>query len=175
MLSVTAAAQTKPDPVIKAAREHYRHGTQLYDLGKYVDAAKEYEQAFQLSDKAAFLYNIGQAYRLGGMPKEALAAYRGFVRREAASSLRAQAEDYIAEMERAVAERAAAERRAEAAAVNPVLTTTSPLPPPQKPVWKRPWFWGAIAASAVVVVGVGVGVGVGLQSHSPQPNYVVTF
>jgi tetratricopeptide (TPR) repeat protein len=46
-------------------------------------------------------------------------------------------------------------------------------PAPEKPVWKKGWFWGVVVG-AVVVVGVGVGLGVGLgtggEPKDPSPT-----
>lgn len=50
---------------LAAARQHYERGTTLYDLGKYIDAAHEYEAAFDAHSDPALLFKIGQAYRLG--------------------------------------------------------------------------------------------------------------
>jgi tetratricopeptide (TPR) repeat protein len=64
------------------AREHFRRGKKAYDLGHYNEAAREYEQAYEAKESPALLYNLGQAYRLGGQPEKALAAYRAFLRNQ---------------------------------------------------------------------------------------------
>src|SRR6476646_6636314 len=63
------------------AKTHWEEGTKLYDLGRYKEAAHEYEEAFRLKPDPAFLFNIGQAYRQAGDDEAALRAYRGFLRR----------------------------------------------------------------------------------------------
>jgi hypothetical protein len=37
----------------------------------------------------------------------------------------------------------------------------APPPPPEKPVWKRAWFWGVVGASVVVLAGVATGAALG--------------
>jgi tetratricopeptide (TPR) repeat protein len=69
------------DDATQRAREHYQRGTKLYDLQRYVEAAHEYEQAYELKDEPALLFNIGQAYRLGGDVQRAIGAYRSYLRR----------------------------------------------------------------------------------------------
>lgn len=172
-----ALAQTS-DPVAEA-KEDFRKGVQLYDLGKYLDAVVEFEAAFRKSDRPGFLLNIGQAYRLGGKPREALAAYQGYLRRLPNAPQRAEAERYIAELgkrvaeddarlaaqqaavEKAAAEKAAAERAAaEKAARN--STSNELVIAPSPPVKKKSRAWIAGVVAGVVVVGLGVGLGVGL-------------
>jgi tetratricopeptide (TPR) repeat protein len=80
ILSLLAPLVARADESSLLAKEHYRRGTKLYDLGHYVEAAAEYEQAYQAKDSPALLYNLGQAYRLGGQPEKALAAYRSYLR-----------------------------------------------------------------------------------------------
>ncbi len=67
-----------------------------------------------------------------------------------------------------------------AAETPPASTTTTTnvnlvatAPPPEKPVYKRGWFWGVVAGAAVVVVvGVAVGVSVGSgAAKDPSPGF----
>jgi tetratricopeptide (TPR) repeat protein len=77
LLSAEAAsAQTPSDD----AREHYRKGTAAYNLGKYQDAAREYELAYEATLDPAFLFNLAQAYRLAGEQRKAGLAYRSYLR-----------------------------------------------------------------------------------------------
>src|SRR5262249_54432332 len=80
LLLVLFSGVAKADQVSEA-RDHYERGTTLYDLGKYIDAAHEYEAAFNLKSDAALLFNLGQAYRLGGDIASAVRAYRAYLRR----------------------------------------------------------------------------------------------
>jgi len=53
----------------------------------------------------------------------------------------------------------------------PELTTSAPPAPAKRPIWKRGWFWGTLAAAAVVAAGVGVGTWLAVQPHGPaKPN-----
>jgi tetratricopeptide (TPR) repeat protein len=45
------------------ARSHFRLGKELYDQGKFADAAKEFEVAYGLSGRSSLLYNVYLAYR----------------------------------------------------------------------------------------------------------------
>jgi len=63
-----------------AAGEHFQKGTIHFDLGRFREAAKEYEEAYTLKSDPALLFNIGQAYRLAHENEKALHAYRSYLR-----------------------------------------------------------------------------------------------
>src|SRR5438270_6499207 len=70
------------------ALEHFKRGNSEFDLGHYKVAAREFESAYkaQQSYKSpadhTLLFNIGQAYRLGGDYPAALRTYKVFLERE---------------------------------------------------------------------------------------------
>src|SRR5262245_49390539 len=81
LLGLTAVvARADETTELSSAREHYRMAAKLYDLGRYLEAAKEYEAAYLAKEDTAFLFNMAQAYRLGGDYANALRAYRAFRR-----------------------------------------------------------------------------------------------
>ena len=108
MCTTLALATAEPAPGAgrddKArAREHTRQATIAYNIGKYEEAAGEYEAAYRLVQDPALLYNIGQSYRLAGKPDKALAAYKGYLRTSRLDDPnRAAVEGRVAELERAV-------------------------------------------------------------------------
>jgi len=61
------------------ARAHYDHAVSLYALGKYDEAAQEYEQAFALKADSALLYNAAQAHRRAGNKARALTLYENYL------------------------------------------------------------------------------------------------
>src|SRR5688572_933894 len=44
------------------ARAHFRTAQQYYQRDRFIDAAREFEEAYRLSRKAEILYNIGKSY-----------------------------------------------------------------------------------------------------------------
>src|SRR5579859_3601564 len=119
-------AEAQPDKTIAEAKQHFRTGNQLYDTGRYGEAAAEYEIAFRLTDRAEFLFNMGQAYRLAGNAKAAKAAYQGYLRRVPDAPQRHEIEQYFVTLNEAI--------RGEAAKPVAPPTTSSPAsPPPQAP------------------------------------------
>jgi tetratricopeptide (TPR) repeat protein len=176
VVASTARAENKPSAQSADARAHYEKATTAYALGRYADAAGEFEQAFALKPDPALLYNAAQAYRLAGRRDRALELYRNYLRvfgrrAEHASDV----EWHIAELEKLVT------ATPPPPSVEPASLTAAPpaptaataqsfVPPPPapalvsapasaaaagpRPVYERWWFWagaGAIVVGAVVV------------------------
>lgn len=168
-LLITLSASAAPqDADLAKAKEHFRRGTQLYDLGQYLEAAIEYQAAFKLSDRVGFLFNIAQAYRLGGKPQDALSAYRGFLRREPSSPQSVEAQTYVVELTKLLDQQAADRKSQESQ--NMMLTRQGD----PHAARKRVWLWPVVGGTAgVVVLGLGLGLGLGLsQKHEPSLGLV---
>ncbi|RLB50682.1 MAG: hypothetical protein DRJ42_18375 [Deltaproteobacteria bacterium] len=60
----------------QAAREFFTSGSNLYSLGRYHDAALQFQQAYDLSERPALLYNIYLAHRDASEHAEAAVALR---------------------------------------------------------------------------------------------------
>ena len=99
---MAASAQPVLADVRNDARTHYERGTSLFDLGKYHDAAVEYEKAYELKNDPALLFNIGQAYRLANDHLEALTAYRSYLRRSPDAPNRVEVQSHIEELQQIV-------------------------------------------------------------------------
>lgn len=106
-----------------AAREHYDRGTKFYDIGRYDDAIREFEAAYQAKADPAFIFNLAQAHRLAGHNQEALRLYRTYLRYVPDPPNREDIETKIAALEKA-----SADRPASVTTPPPASTTT---PPPQ--------------------------------------------
>jgi tetratricopeptide (TPR) repeat protein len=100
MLAGSAAAQDAA-----SAREHYQKGTTFYDLGRYDDAIKEFEAAYQIKNDPALLYNLAQSHRLAGNAEQALHFYRTYLRRVPNAKNRTEIEGRIAALEQLVAQK----------------------------------------------------------------------
>jgi tetratricopeptide (TPR) repeat protein len=107
-----------------AARDHWERGTKFYDLGKYDDAIREFEAAYQAKGDPAFLYNLAQSHRLAGHPSDSLRFYRTYLRYVPKAANRGDIEDRIKELEKTVAEHPAGE------SVTAPPTGVTPTAPP---------------------------------------------
>jgi tetratricopeptide (TPR) repeat protein len=178
-------------------KELYERATAAFALQNYEEAAALYEKAFGLRPDPALLYNAAQAHRMGGNKVRALKLYQSYLKLYPDHvANRVEVEKHIVHLKAAIASDEASASApptvprpvspdprslepttpepapAPPIAVAPVTVAAAPAPA-DKPVWKKPWFWGVVAG-AVVVVGVGVGLGVGLGTasspHDPSPT-----
>src|SRR4051794_29733188 len=62
------------------ARMHYERATSAFALGKFADAASEYEKAFELKSDRALLFNAAQSHRQAGDKQRALLLYQNYLR-----------------------------------------------------------------------------------------------
>jgi tetratricopeptide (TPR) repeat protein len=83
------------------AKEHYRKGMRLYDLGRFDEAIHEFESAYQFQEDPFYIYNLAQAYRRAGNPGKALEFYRTYLRKAPDAADRAEVEQRIAALEAA--------------------------------------------------------------------------
>jgi tetratricopeptide (TPR) repeat protein len=113
------------------AKEHYEIATRFYDVGKYGEAVKEYEEAYMLTGDAALLFNIGQAYRLWDRPEDALRVYKNYLRQRPDAVNRVDVEKKISDLEKVIDERRRGGAAQPAEAVSPAPTApTARVPPP---------------------------------------------
>lgn len=114
-----------------AAREHYQKGTSYYDLGRYADAIKEFEAAYEIKNDPALLYNLAQSNRLAGNSEQALHFYRTYLRYVPKAANRAEIEDRIKQLDQLVSQKGSAQTAPPPITTTPPLTTTPP--PPETP------------------------------------------
>lgn len=170
---------------IEAAKLHNKNGARLYDLGRYQEAAKEYELAFEAKDLPEFLFNAAQAYRFAKDYLSAIRFYRSYLRRQPDAANRSEVETRVAELEAMIEQQKRAsiesaqskESGQRTSAVTsspaPIIATTASTDQ-RKPLYKRGWFWGTIAGAAVVIA-VGIGLGVGLSEGTTYPTANTTL
>ncbi len=113
-----------------AAREHAQKGKAFMDLGKYNEAAAEYEAAYAEKQDPTLLLNLAQAYRMAGNGNKAVFFYRKYLQHVPKSPYRADIEDKIATLEKGGATGSVAPPPA---GENPI----TPPPPPTVPPASR--------------------------------------
>jgi tetratricopeptide (TPR) repeat protein len=122
------------------AREHAQKGKAFMDLGKYTEAATEYEAAYAAKPDPALLLNLAQAYRLAGNTDKALFFYRKYLQHVPKSPYRADIEEKIAALEK----QGKTEARTGGTAPAPVAEQPQPqvqtagAPPPVSPGYLPP-------------------------------------
>jgi tetratricopeptide (TPR) repeat protein len=155
----------------RAARAHFQRAEKAFNLGKFDDALRAYEAAYEAKALPAFLFNIAQCHRNLGNAERAVFFYERFLALEPAAPNRATVEELIAEQRRKLEPPKPAEpapapsppapsappaERVEPGAPAPPPPASFAAPPPgdrgedaaARPVYTRWWFWGAAAAVA---------------------------
>jgi len=153
----------------KEAKQHYERGTTAFALGKFAEAAHEYELAYELKADAALLYNAAQANRIAGNKSRALLLYENYLRIHGASVENPEeAARHIAHLKRAIDETAKPQAEAQPQEPSLEVTVLSPRPQSKRPLVKRPWFW-VVLSSVVVVAATAAALGAhfGTQERDP--------
>lgn len=89
------AAETSSDTKDQEARELFEQGRAAYEDGEYRDAWAYFRQAFLLSKRPELLYNVGQAADRLRMDREAVDAFKLYVKRRPDADNRREVENRI--------------------------------------------------------------------------------
>lgn len=173
------AAPKKEDPIVKA-KEHFEKSQEHYDLGEYSLAIDQLKEAYRLYPNAIFLHNIGVCYQKNKEYEKAIENFETYLEKDPKSKIRAQVEAEIRESKKALAEeeekkRKAAEEEAERqrklalmAQANPSASQPTKTGPEKPPIYKKPWFWGAVGGAALV--GTGAAIGISIAASIPNTD-----
>lgn len=148
----------------------------LYAEKNYNGALDQFTAAYQLDPEPWLLINIGRCHYLADRPKEALGFYNKALQAKLSRSEREEVMASVAkatiklqeQQERAVNE----QRKAEQARLTAIASASLiPSNPPEKPIYKKAWFWGVIGGGlSLLTIGLGVGLGVGLRPSTVKQN-----
>ncbi len=165
--AVPAPAQTLPSRDSEAAaRQHFERGSKLYEQGRFLEAAREFEAGYEADARPLFLLNIGHSYRRAQDLRRAKAAYEKLLRTDPTTPQRPMVEDLIRTIDDAltVQELPLQPSRPPQPAPPPLPQPVSsaapdlvsapvPEPAPASSNWLRnPWVWGVMAG--VVTAGI---------------------
>lgn len=78
LLAVPVGTRAQEDPEARA-RAHFQVGRAYYNDGKFDEAAREFEQAYELTGAVPLLYNIYIAHRDAQRPRQARDALKRFL------------------------------------------------------------------------------------------------
>ncbi len=176
-LALTAGgAWARPPTAKERAKTLFKAGKAAYAKQDYKEAAAKFTAAYELDPQPASLLNIAQSYRSADDYEMAARYYQKYLEAAPTSPLKAQVEELLREarskLEKKPTPKPDLRPTEPTPATTPALATPQPqpeTPPPSesRPIYKRWWFWTAIAA---VVVGTSVGVGV--YAGTKEPDYV---
>lgn len=156
LLVSRVAAADAPD-----AERLYNEGQTAYDDQRYDDAVTAWQKSYQLSKLPALVYNLAQAYRLGGHCEKAVDAYTRFIALDPQSPQRADAEGRLKEIQPCPA--------AKPQPTPPAPHPQTPPPPPPPPAADNPGHGKRLAGLVLLGAGIVVGAGgpyFGLQARA---------
>ena len=156
VLAVTAMLAAAPrahaeDAATKIAKKHFYEGEKLFALGRFADALKEYEAAFDAKPLPAFLFNIGQCHRNLHDYDAAIFSYRKYLTLEPNAPNKAEVEDLIRELEDAQARERAEQDQRDTDAARAAVHAQSE----SHPIYTRWWLWtgvGVVAAGTTALL-----------------------
>jgi len=167
-------------------------GTKAFELGRYDEAIREYEEAYRWKDDPVLLYNLGQAHRLAGHHAEALRLYKTFIAKVPKATNRAELVVKIASLERLIEE----QRKAQNLPPDNPVAMGKPEPEPKaepkptepppatvttthtdEPIPAHPGRTKKIVGLVLGVVGIGLiggGIGEGFAAKSASDSVTAT-
>jgi tetratricopeptide (TPR) repeat protein len=181
----TAQAQAPNKKAVDRSRQLVREGNALFHGGRFDEALKKYELAYELNPGPKTVFNMAQVNRQLKNHERAAFFYDSYLNlrpdapnRAAVEAIIADEKTKLAEQRKAEAlakEKAAAAAAAAAAALRPappptVVGMAPPPPPPSRPWFKRWYVWAAVGAA----VAGGVAAGVALGAPSGRSNYTAS-
>jgi hypothetical protein len=92
-----AAVDTAID--LAAAKAAFQDGLRAFNLGLWEDAIAGFQKSYRLSGDAALLFNVAQAQRQAGHPKQAIIAYKAYLRENPETPHRGLVEAKIRDLE----------------------------------------------------------------------------
>jgi tetratricopeptide (TPR) repeat protein len=169
------------------AKDAYLEGQRLYELGEFQKALDSFKRAYLNYDDPAFLFNLGQCYRMLGDKPEAVRSYKQYLRKVPNGGNSAEIEKIVHDLETAIEQDRTSRTRppegvrppngepgtsapatGETSAPAATGVAASASPRAEKPVYKKWWLWTIVGG--VVVAGVAVGLGVGLSGNKAPNN-----
>jgi hypothetical protein len=112
------------------AKALYEKGLSAYNLGKFTQAIDAFTKAYELSQAPGLLFNIAQSHRLNKDYEKASFFYSTYLRLKPDAANRADVEQRIQEMDKALEEQRKIESRPPTGTMNPEEPTTTPPKPP---------------------------------------------
>jgi tetratricopeptide (TPR) repeat protein len=140
-LGVLFAAAAQAAPAKGPADELLERGLRSYAVGRFDEAIASFQRGYEIEPRADFLYALGQAQRMKGDCRAAVASYRAYLRTEPSERAAKPARQNLERCEKELA-------ATPATPPPPVDVAVQPARPPAPPRWRDD-------RAAAVLVGVG--------------------
>ncbi len=128
------APATQPKADLVAAKQAYEEALRAFNLGQWDEAVAGFQKSYKLSGDATLLFNVAQAHRQAGHVKEAIIAYKAFLRERPDTPHREMIEAKLKELESVAASKTSAQKPTNSPAQTDRLTGIWVDPFQEKPV-----------------------------------------
>jgi tetratricopeptide (TPR) repeat protein len=169
LVASVAHAEQLPASAAAEAKAQYDKGVVAYNLQKFDDAIAAFTRAYEIDPAPILLFNIAQSHWKKGENERAVFFYRRYLDADPKAENRDKVETRIRELEEASKAKPtppaplpavtlpppATEHTAPPSAVRPeppVASLERAVPPEPAPIYRRPWFWGAVGGAVVAGV-----------------------
>jgi hypothetical protein len=142
-----ASEAPPPSADLVAAKQAYEEALRAFNLGQWDEAVAGFQKSYKLSGDAALLFNVAQAQRQAGHVKEAIIAYKAFLRERPATPNREMIEAKIRDLETAAEAKTAAQKPGASPAQPDRLTGIW-----EDPFERKPWAPAVSESPATPVV-----------------------
>lgn len=158
-------------PAQLSLKELTEQGIRQFQGGQFDAAVESFSAAHVLNPNPMFLFNIAQAHRKAGRPREALTHYQLFLRKAPDSPLRPETEAYIALVQTQLQTQASPALPSKPAqdlqsGFEHGGKDSNPTPPRATPFYKRGWFYGVLLGGAATVA-LAIGLSVYVATRPP--------
>jgi hypothetical protein len=162
------------------ARAQFQLGLKHFNVHHYEAAITAFEAGYDLKPLPLFLFNIAQSAREAGKTRMAIDYFQRYIGAETVNDAPelAAAARWLNQLRRQAASLQGPEETSGAPARLPAIAQSTPhtiaiatAPPPQRPTWKRGWFWGTLAGVVVVVGATATAVALTVPRAPPSTDY----
>jgi tetratricopeptide (TPR) repeat protein len=151
------------------AQALFEEGRRAFTLQQYDEALAKLQQAYKIAPLPGYLYHLAETHRARKEWERAIHFYEAYLRQHPGSP---KAKAVRAKLDKSRERKRKADRAA--GRLKKSLPHGGGDKPPPTPVWKRWWFWTALAAGVATAVGLGVGLGT-RDTGSGLPSGVTTI
>lgn len=157
-LGSQARAESEDD---ERARAHFVAAEAYYQDGRFSDAAREFEEAYQLSGRPEMLINLARAQERANDSSGAITTLELLLGRYPQTSYKAEAETQLARLR---AQQPPPAPETAPVEVGPVAEPVAAAEPEKRKLW--PPRWPTLAVGGAAVASVLVAVGTGWAAHA---------
>ena len=155
------------------SRDFYKRGMANYVLEKWDLSIVDFEAGFQEEPEPAFLYNIAQAHKKAGRPREAVSYFRKYLELAPEAKDRGEVEQTVAQLNREIESAPPPIKEVVPEPAKPVAAVPGEAisgEPPAPEVKKRRAWPIVVGVAAGVVLLAGAGVGIYFATRPAEPE-----